>query len=71
MIENGLEYSSIATGVAEVYLRVDKDDPETAYYYLAEPRLDVNETDEFRFRYSFMAIERLLAFTLMMMHSLQ
>ena len=71
MIDNGLEYSSIATGVAEVYLRIDEDDPETVCYYLAEPRLDVGDADEFGFRYPFTAIGRLLAFTLMAMHSPQ
>ena len=32
MIDNGLEFSSITTGVAEVFLRVDDEDPETVYY---------------------------------------
>ena len=71
MIDNGLEFSSITTGVAEVFLRVDDEDPETVYYYLAEPRLDVGREDEFGFRYPFTAIGRLLAFTLMAMHSEQ
>ena len=31
-IDNGLEFSSIATGPAEVFLRVDEDDPQTVYY---------------------------------------
>lgn len=39
MIENGLELSCIGTGPAEVYLRVMEDDPTTAYYYLAEPKM--------------------------------
>ena len=71
MIDNGLEFSSIATGVAEVFLRVEEDDPETVYYYLAEPRLDVAGVDECGFRYPFTAIARLLAFTLMTMHAPQ
>ena len=71
MIDNGLEFSSIATGVAEMFLRIDEDEPETVYYYLTEPRLDLGEEDEFGFRYPFTAIARMLAFTLMAMHSLQ
>ena len=71
MIDNGLEYSSIATGPAEVYLHVDEDDPQTVYYYLAEPGPDVGEAEEFGFRYPFTATARLLAFTLMAMHSPQ
>jgi hypothetical protein len=71
MIDNGLEFSSIATGPAEVFLRIDEDDPQTVYYYLTEPRLDVGEADEFGFHYPFTAIARLLAFTLMAMHSSQ
>ena len=71
IIDNGLEYSSIATEVAEVYLRIKENDPETVYYYLAEPRLDVGEADEFGFRYPFTAIERLLAFILTAIHSPQ
>ena len=71
MIDNGLEFSSIATGPAEVFLRIDEDDPQTVYYYLTEPRLDVGEADEFGFHYPFTGIARLLAFTLMAMHSSQ
>ena len=71
MVDNGLEFSSNATGPAEVFLRIDEDDPQTVYYYLTEARLDVGEADEFGFRYPFTAIARLLAFTLMAMHSPQ
>lgn len=77
MIDNGLEFGSIATGVAEVFLRVDEADPETVYYYLAEPRLDVGQgdvdadDDQPEFRYPFTAVARLLAFTLMSLQSPQ
>jgi hypothetical protein len=69
MIENGLEYSCIGTGLAEVYLRVLEDDPTTVYYYLAEPRMDVGITSEFGFRYPFTAIGRMLGFRLMALQS--
>jgi hypothetical protein len=69
MIENGLEFSSIGTGPAEVYLRVLEDDPTTAYYYLAEPKMDVGEADQLGFRYPFTAIARMLGFGLMALHS--
>ena len=69
MIENGLEYSCIGTGPAEVYLRVLEDDPTTVYYYLAEPKMDVREADELGFRYPFTAIARMLGFGLMALHS--
>ena len=36
-IDNGLEFSSIATGPAEVFLRVDEDDPQTVYYSTVLP----------------------------------
>ena len=69
MIDNGLEYGSFTTGVAEVYLRVLKDDPETVYYYLTEPQLDVVPADPAGFRYPFTAVSRLLGFCLMALHS--
>jgi hypothetical protein len=69
MIDNGLEFSSVATGPAEVYLQVQEEDPETVYYYLAEPNMDVGEVDELGFRYPFTAIGRMLGFALMALHS--
>ena len=69
MIKNGLEFSCIGTGPAEVYLRVLEEDPLTAYYYLAEPKMDVGECDDFGFRYPFTAIGRMLGFGLMALHS--
>jgi hypothetical protein len=40
MIENGLEYSKLATGEADVFLQVKGDEPHTLYYHLAEPNID-------------------------------
>jgi hypothetical protein len=69
MIDNGLEYNSMATGAAEVYLQVLEGDPEIAYYHLTEPRLDVGEADELGFRYPFTAVGQLVGFSLMSLHS--
>jgi hypothetical protein len=52
-----------------VYLQVQEEDPETIYYYLAEPNMDVGEVDELGFRYPFTAIGRRLGFALMALHS--
>ena len=69
MIDNGLEYGSIATGAAEVFLQVREDEPETVYYYLTEPKLDVANNEEWGFPYPFTAVARLLGLNLMAMQS--
>ncbi|RMD44474.1 hypothetical protein DV735_g754, partial [Chaetothyriales sp. CBS 134920] len=69
MIDNGLEYSSIVTGEAEVFLWVSADQPDTVHYYLTEPRLDAVGSGEYQFRIPFTAISRLLGFTLMALQS--
>lgn len=69
MIDNGLEFSSIATGRAEVFLRVREDDPQIVYYYLAEPVLDVIDDGVTGFRYPFTAIGRTVGFSLMALQS--
>jgi hypothetical protein len=40
MIENGLEYSKLTTGEADVFLQVKEDEPHTLYYHLAEPNIE-------------------------------
>lgn len=40
MIENGLEYSKLATGQADVFLQVREHEPHTLYYHLAEPNIE-------------------------------
>ncbi|QVM06642.1 hypothetical protein D8B26_001347 [Coccidioides posadasii str. Silveira] len=42
MIQEGLEYSYLSTGLANVQLHVPFDDPATLYYDLGEPNLDVD-----------------------------
>lgn len=69
MIDNGLEYGSFTTGLAEVYLSVLEDDPETVHFSLIEPQLDVTPSDPANFCYAFTTISRLLGFYLMTLHS--
>lgn len=40
MIKNGLEYSKLATGEADVFLQVMEDEPHTLYCHLAEPIIE-------------------------------
>jgi hypothetical protein len=44
MIQCGLEYGSICTGEASIYIRVPTHDPSTAYYYLSVPKEDVGDS---------------------------
>jgi hypothetical protein len=44
MVQGGLEYGSVCTGEASIYLRVPRDDPSTVYYYLSVPKEDVGDS---------------------------
>ncbi|KAH6698225.1 hypothetical protein BKA61DRAFT_583388 [Leptodontidium sp. MPI-SDFR-AT-0119] len=46
MIENGLEYSKLATGEADVFLHLKEDEPHTLYYHLAEPNIEAEAQSE-------------------------
>jgi len=46
MIENGLEYSKLSTGEADVFLRVLEKEPHTLYYHLAEPNIETEAHSE-------------------------
>ena len=48
MIENGLEYGYLGTGEAYVFLRVQEDNPETAYYRLCIPKEEVGKETGWR-----------------------
>ena len=50
MMENGLEYSYITTGVALVFLWVKLNDPATVYYHLAVPKEDALEDGVFNWQ---------------------
>lgn len=45
MIQEGLEYSYLTTGMALVLLQVPYDKPSTLYYYLCEPNQEVDHGD--------------------------
>ncbi|KAI9808450.1 MAG: hypothetical protein M1826_004148 [Phylliscum demangeonii] len=42
MMESGTEYGVIITGLAFVFLQVKKDKPDTVYYHVSEPNVDVS-----------------------------
>jgi hypothetical protein len=46
MIKNGLEYSKLTTGEADVFLLVKEDEPHTLYYHLAEPNIEAEAQSE-------------------------
>ncbi|KKK12260.1 hypothetical protein ARAM_002694 [Aspergillus rambellii] len=65
MIQEGLEFSYITNGLAQVLLHVPHDDPSTLYYYLCEPSMDGTVEDNESFQQPFTAIARVLCLCLM------
>lgn len=45
MIQNGVEYSYIATGEAFIFLRIEADDPKTLYYHVTVPSEEINDDE--------------------------
>ena len=68
MIQEGLEYSYLTTGLGHVQLWVPFDDPSTLYYDLCEPNLDV-DVDARGFQGPKTEIEKVLCLCLMSFHS--
>ncbi|KAG6127490.1 hypothetical protein E4U12_005843 [Claviceps purpurea] len=64
MMESCLEFGILTTGQAIVFLHVNWDDPQTLYYHLAEPSLDVAKAPE-RDAAFFSAVGQYVAFTIM------
>ncbi|PLN79387.1 hypothetical protein BDW42DRAFT_128093 [Aspergillus taichungensis] len=64
MIQEGLEYSYLTTGLGNVQLRIPYDDPGTLYYDLGEPNLDA-DTDVRGFQGPTTEIARVLCLCLM------
>lgn len=64
MIQEGLEYSYLTTGLGNAQLRIPYHDPGTLYFDLGEPNLDV-DTDSRTFRDPKPEIERVLCLCLM------
>jgi hypothetical protein len=69
MIENGLEYSKLATGEADVFLQVKEDEPHTLYYHLAEPNIEAEAQSEIDILLCRTAVSQTLTFCLMALDS--
>lgn len=67
MIESGLEYGSLTTGEATVFLKIDWNQPETLFYHLSEPNFEVWAHPSNS--YICTAVGQYLAFTLMALGS--
>lgn len=65
MIQEGLAYSYISTGIALVFLYVPEDEPSRLYYHLCVPNKDVPSAGDESHHYPLTAVARLLCFTLM------
>lgn len=68
MVQEGLEYSYLTTGLGHVQLWVPFNDPSTLYYNLCEPNLDV-DVDAGGFQGPKTEIEKVLCLCLMSFHS--
>ncbi|KAL5313252.1 hypothetical protein ACEPPN_018985 [Leptodophora sp. 'Broadleaf-Isolate-01'] len=69
MIENGLEYSKVVTGEADVFLQLKEDEPYTLYYHLAEPNIEAEAQDEADILLCRTAVSQTLTFCLMALDS--
>jgi hypothetical protein len=64
MIENGLEYSKLATGEADVFLQIKEDEPHILYYHLAEPNIEAEAQTEVDILLCRTAVSQTLTFCL-------
>ena len=69
MIENGLEYSKLVTGEADVFLQLKEDEPHTLYYHLAEPNTEAEAHSEVDILLCRTAVSQTLTFCLMALDS--
>ena len=69
MLENGLEYSKLVTGEADVFLQVTADEPQTLYYHLAEPNIEAEAHSEVDILLCRTAVGQTLTFCLMALDS--
>ncbi|KAH8591188.1 hypothetical protein B0O99DRAFT_632694 [Bisporella sp. PMI_857] len=65
MIKNGLKYSKLATGEADVSLLVKEDEPHTLYYHFAEPNIEAKAQSEVDILLSRTAVGQTLTFCVM------
>ncbi|KAH8799418.1 hypothetical protein F5884DRAFT_758446 [Xylogone sp. PMI_703] len=69
MLENGLEYSKLATAEADVFFQVKEDEPHTLYYHLAEPNIEAEAQSDVDILISRTAVGQTLTFCLMALDS--
>ena len=69
MLENGLEYSKVVTGEADVFLQLKEDEPHTLYYHLAEPIIEAEAHNEADILLCCTAVSQTLIFCLMALNS--
>jgi len=69
MIENGLEYSKLVTGEADVFLQLKEDEPHTLYYHLAEPNIEAEAQSEVDILLCRTAVSQTSTFCLMALDS--
>jgi hypothetical protein len=69
MIENGLEYSKLVTGEADIFLQLKEDEPHTLYYHLAEPNIEAEAQSEVDILLCRTAVSQTLTFCLMALNS--
>jgi hypothetical protein len=69
MIENGLEYSKLVTGEADVLLQVMEDEPHTLYYHLAELNIEAEAQSEVDILLCRTVVGQTLTFCLMALDS--
>ncbi|KAH8650353.1 hypothetical protein BGZ60DRAFT_421798 [Tricladium varicosporioides] len=69
MIENGLEFSKLLTGEADIFLRLKEDEPYTLYYHLAEPNIEAEAQSEVDILLCRTAVSQTLTFCLMALDS--
>ena len=65
MIQEGLAYSCLSTGIALVFLYVPEEEPTTLYYHLCVPNEDVRSMGEESYHQPVTAVARLLCLGLM------
>ncbi|KAJ5392238.1 hypothetical protein N7509_007728 [Penicillium cosmopolitanum] len=69
MIQEGLEYSYVTTGIARVLLRVLYDNLSTLYYFLCDPNREIDGEIDQTLQYSKTLIARVLCLCLMAFRS--
>ncbi|CAG8417681.1 unnamed protein product [Penicillium salamii] len=69
MIQEGLEYSYVTNGLAQVLLRVPHDDPKTLYYFLCDHLTDVTADSDESFQQPMTSVARALCLCLMAFRS--